>query len=301
MNDKVNKKSEETKQAAYAMLRSIASGEPLQFLRTPLDKQGCKATGLYVRKFDTEEGQEAIEVTGDKLGWLATFVRKGKKWTPIKGSKLTYEEYETYTDPRVVEDLLEEPATNAAYGESALLPDGLIPIKHAVEIYSRGMGEVHRLITEYLSGKMPEYTLTRKDINKLICDIDDTFDGTVQPMMLTVLATYLGNRELGSDNTSKVPTNLNLLTERPLGADKLVHAVQVSIWVINHEEKILLDGKREALKELMLNIGHRRMDAVDKVVGKAARTKVYTPILSEVAEILSCIDNQIAANSSFSD
>ena len=290
MGNKVHdKKFEKAVQAAHADLRNLAAAEILQLTKTEF----CK----WLKLTETKGGEGKRIITGEKVGILAIFEPETKtkttKWVAAPGSKLTFEEYERYADPKNVRASLEISANMAAYGEDATLPDGLIPIADAVEICLRDVGDAHRLVEKYFNGRLPKPTMKREDVNKLICEVDARFGNTGQTRMLSALADALDNKE----NEPAVGTTLtyrDFLMTNPFGADKLVHALRVSLWVIDHEEDVLLEKSYNSgsLRELILKKGERYTEAVRKVAGKAVLAGIHPVILLKVAKIRADLVNR---------
>lgn len=272
-----NKFDEGIARAAYRDLKVLVAEEILQLTKS----QFCKPLKLIVKTSEKEK-----VVIGDKVGVLATFQLKGKKWIATEDSKMTYEEFETYTDPALVAEMMSSPATEAAYGEDALNPDGLVPIIEAVEIYSRGM-DIHDLVKNYLRGKKTRITSDIQGVSRLIGIVDSVG----QARMLTALIDALDNRQ----NEPKVyvePTYKDLLINNPFGTDKIVHALCVSYWTIADEEWRLLEAnkpkpkKRTLLRDLIMEKGPRYTEAVRKIAGKAVITGTIYPVITlKVAKI----------------
>ena len=260
---------------AFRDLRLLGTADVMQLVKM---EEFCKPLKLTVSKTD-----EKIIVIGDKVGVLATFELDDEEWVPTEESKLTYEEYETYTDPHIVATLMDSAAAQASYGQDAIYPDGLIPIEEAVEIYSRGT-DVHGLIVSYLKNPYQSPTLGTEEVNDLLCRID-----VPDCRMLTALVDALDNYE-NAPSASAIPTYRDFLMSNPFGADKLVHALCLTVWTINHEEDMLLGQakSRASLKELILRKGSRYTEAARKVAGKAFLSgAIYPVILLKVAKIRS--------------
>lgn len=239
----------------------------------------CKPLLVIDKKSKTK-----IVVKGDKLGVLATFVwdPTTEKWEPDEGSKLTWEEYETYTDDSVIEALMDTPVAQLAYGENATPPDGLIPITEAVEIASRGM-EIHPYVVKYLNGELTVPNLDTKDIDELVNIIDNPNQNSI----LRVLATALDNIR-NRPNASRKPAYPDFLMRHPFGTDKLIHALDVCYEVIKHEENSLLDptySNKQPLRDYILGQGERYTEAVRKVTGRTVLTGTF-PIISLMVDAI---------------
>lgn len=257
--------------AAYNDLLTLATREILELIRT----EYCKPLKLIV---ETSKDGKTRTVLGDKVGVLATFQLKNKKWVISEDSKMTSEEFETYTDQLLVRELLVEPAAESAYGEDALPPDGLIPIVEAVEIYSRGT-EVHDLIMQFLEGKLPKITTNVREIAQVI-SIVNVPD---QVRMLTALVDALDNLQ-NEPNVYVEPTYKDLLIRNPFGADKIVHALRLCYWTITDERHRLLGTpktkSKTTLRDLILEKGSRYTEAVRKIAGKAVITGTRYPVIT---------------------
>lgn len=257
--------------AAYNDLLTLATKEILELIRT----EYCKPLKLIV---ETSKDGKTRTVLGDKVGVLATFQLKNKKWVISEDSKMTSEEFETYTDQLLVRELLDSPAAESAYGDDALLPGGLIPIAEAVEIYSRGM-EVHDLIMQFLEGKLPKITTDVREIAQVI-SIVNVPD---QVRMLTALVDALDNLQ-NEPNVYVEPTYKDLLIRNPFGADKIVHALRLCYWTITDERYRLLGTpktkSKTTLRDLILEKGARYTEAVRKIAGKAVITGTRYPVIT---------------------
>ena len=257
--------------AAYNDLLTLATREILELIRT----EYCKPLKLIV---ETSKDGKTRTVLGDKVGVLATFQLKNKKWVISEDSKMTSEEFETYTDQLLVRELLDSPAAESAYGEDALPPDGLIPIVEAVEIYSRGM-EIHDLIVQFLGGKLPKITSNVREIAQVI-SIVNVPD---QVRMLTALVDALDNLQ-NEPNVYVEPTYKDLLIRNPFGADKIVHALRLCYWTITDERYRLLGTpktkSKTTLRDLILEKGSRYTEAVRKIAGKAVITGTRYPVIT---------------------
>lgn len=254
-------KSENVAQA-YADIRSILAREVLSVTRDLCDI-GCKPTRITPNR----DG-DTIFVIDDKGYVWAVYHLKGTEWAPTPGSKLTPDEFEKYTNSEHVAECLRAPAAKAAYGDDAMQPFGLIPVEDAVEIYSRGMGKVHQLVVDYYAGNLPEPVFSRKKVDELIYRIDTVCDDTSLTSMLTALAYALDNRENGLES-EETGYYSDFLVENAFGADKLVHALEVGLLIVDHEEKVLLGKEtRSSLRERLLAAGSRHTKAVRKVADK---------------------------------
>ena len=274
MDNKVFKEYEKEITKAYARLIYSATDEMLWPIKTGLEL--CKPLKLEVR---SRNGDKII--AGDKVGVLATFRQKAKKWTAVEGSRLTLDEFEMFSDKKVIETLLDAPAAQAAYGEDALI-DGLIPISVAVEIVSRGM-DVHEFVTGYLDGSLPKPALTVKEVNDLISAIGNPD----QTRMLLALASAL-DKVRNAPGVSSSLTYENFLIANPFGADKLVHSLCVDYWTIDHEKMVLVNDShvsRASLRELIVEKGVRYTEAIRKVVGKMVLAGVIPWVSLEAMQI----------------
>ena len=279
----INKKfNEKTARAAYSDLKVLAAEEILQLTRSEF----CKPLKLTVCESE-KDGKKRVTVTGDKVGTLATLQFEGKKWIALEGSKMTLEEFETYTDPELVAEIMSNDATGA-YGEDAVMPDGLVPIVEAVEIYSRDT-DVHKLVKDYMTNSIGKISSSVSGIAELISSIDNVD----QTRMLTALIDALDNRQ-NEPNTYLESTYKDFLKANPFGADKIVHALCVDYWTISDEEWRLLESPkskvtnkgRTPLREIILKKGARYTEAVRKIAGKAVITgTIYPTITLKVAKI----------------
>lgn len=268
--------NEKVARAAYNDLRVLAAEEVLQLVHSGF----CKPLKLTVRKGE-KKGKKLVTVIGDKVGTLATLQLEGKKWVALEGSKMTPEEFETYTDPALVEEIMSNDTTKT-YEEDALAPDGLIPIAEAVEIYSRNT-EIHGLVKDYLSRKAAKITSSVSGVAGLISSIGNAD----QTRMLTALIDALDNRQ-NEPNVYMESTYTDFLTANPFGADKIVHALYVDYWTISDEEWRLLELPRSKttfrdripLRDIILKKGNRYTEAVRKIAGKAMITGTIYPIIT---------------------
>ncbi len=282
MDNKVNseavskKFNEKAARAAYNDLRVLAAEEVLQLTHSEF----CKPLKLTVSKSE-KKGKKQITVTGDKVGTLATLQLEGKKWVALEGSKMTPEEYETYTDPALVEEILSSDATGT-YEEDAVIPDGLIPIAEAVEIYARHT-EIHKLVKDYFNRDTAKISSSVSGIAELISSINNAD----QTRMLTALIDALDNRQ-NEPNVYLESTYKDFLMANPFGTDKIVHALYVDYWTISDEEWRLLESPRSKatnknrvpLREIILKKGHRYTEAVRKIADKAVITGTIYPIIT---------------------
>lgn len=266
---------------AFLALEYYATQEALKFVKlNSYKKKGklCKPLRLFVDK----TGSKTI-VRGDKCGVLATFVFDGDDCVAAtKSSKMTFEEYLTYTDDEVVETLMDQPAAQAAYGESAMPPDGLVPIENAIEICSRGT-EIHDLIVKCLNGKLPRPKITTKEADALIAEIDNP-DKT---RMLRALSDALDSIRNSPDTEDETSYD-DFLIDHSIGTDKIIHALCVSIWTISHDKEVILHGhqaNRASLRELIVRKGPRYTEAVGKIVRKMNLAGVRPWVLLKVWEI----------------
>ena len=249
---------------AYTDIRAILAREVLSVTRDLCDI-GCKPTRITPNR----DGDTIFVIDGKGYVW-AVYHLKGTEWAPTPSSKLTLEEFEKYTNPQYVAKLLDAPAAQAAYGDDAMQPFGLIPIEEAVEIYSRDMDEVHQLIVDFYAGNLPEPVLSRKEVDRLIYRIDTVCGDTSLTSMLTALAYALDSRENGLES-EETGYYSDFLVENAFGADKLVHALEVGLLIVDHEEKVLLGKEtRSSLRERLLAAGSRHTKAVRKVADKLA-------------------------------
>lgn len=274
MDNKVFKKYEEKINAAYTRLIYCATDEMLWPIKTGLEL--CKPLKLKVK---SRNGDKII--AGDKVGVLATFRQKAKKWTATETSRLTLDEFEAFSDKRVIEMLLDAPAAQAAYGEDAQI-DGLIPITEAVEIVSRG-SDVHDLVTGYIDGSLSKPSLTVKEVNDLISAIGNPD----QTRMLLALASAL-DKVRNEPGVSSGLAYENYLIANPFGADKLVHSLCVDYWTIDHEKMVLVNDShvsRASLRELIVEKGDRYTEAIRKVVGKMVFAGVIPWVSLEAMQI----------------
>ena len=278
MNDKAFIIKDHEKQIIAAYDRLMYSGANDTLWPIKKGPELCKPLGFSIKR----DGNGNTIAVADKMGTIGVFCQKAKKWTAVEGSKLTLDEFETFSDKGVVATLLDTPAAKSAYGEDAMLPDGLIPIAEAVEIVSRDMGSIHDLITGYLDGSLPKPLLTVKEVNKLISDIGDP-DKT---RMLQALAIAL-DKVRNSPGVNSSLTYENFLIEHPFGADKLLHALCVDYWVINHEQKVLTstNALRSSLREKIVYEGVRYTEAIRKVVGKMVLAGFIPWVSLEVMQI----------------
>ena len=245
--------------AAYDWLNHAAAAEILWPARDR--KNLCKPL-----KLDIENNNGDVIIIGDKIGPLGTFTKKGGRLFTAAGSKLTLDEAQAFTDKRMVDTLLNTRAAQAAYGDDARAPYGLVPIAKAIKIITRGE-DIEDLILSYLSRKTFQPPMSAEEAN----DLESGIGNADKTRMLHEMASVLVDMRNSPGADVYDRRYEDYVIEHAFGADKLVHSLYMDYVTISHEKMVLFDDSHlniASLGESYFEMGNRCTEATEKVVGK---------------------------------